>query len=88
MSFAKFEEVAVSRSLGELLDEDSSIRVIGINRKGDALRIFDRLVLESLKDAVMVRDERWQAWSMRFPVGSRSPFQQICVFDAVQEVER
>ena len=69
----------MSKTLEEILSERQDARVIGINRSGHVMRLYDP---SHLLQVVMTWHEDWQAWSVRL---SRGILQQICVFTPVSE---
>jgi hypothetical protein len=69
----------MTKTVKKILADRPTARVIGINRRGEAMRIFIPAYLHKIE---MTWNEDWQAWSARLAKGV---YQQICVFTPIVE---
>ena len=70
-----------TRTVAEILSENPDLRVMGINRRGEAKPILDPAFLYGVS---MEFVEEYIAWTARLPKGI---FQQVCIFLPVGEAE-
>ncbi len=70
-----------TRTVAEILSENPDLRVMGINRRGEAMRIFAPAYLHGIS---MEFVPEYSAWTARLPKGV---YQQVCIYLPVAESE-
>ena len=78
------EAVRSKRTIGDLMSDRPGLRLIGITRRGDAFRIYQPLEELLSPETELTWFEDWNAWSVRLGKG---PYQQLCIFEPVLEVQ-
>ncbi len=70
-----------TRTVAEILAENPDLRVMGINRRGEAMRIFAPAYLHGIS---MEYALEYSAWTARLPKGT---YQQVTIYLPQAEAE-